>query len=176
MPRMVEERTVFSTTWFDLIARTIEPSDSCEPYYSLRGKDYVSIVAITCNREIVLVRQYRPAVGKVTLELPAGMVESNEQPEQTARRELLEETGYRANDIELLGALDPDTGRICNRMWCFMATDVEFTPANPELETVTCSLVELSAYIEDASLDHALHLALLHLAVVKGKLPLHSAH
>ena len=89
MPRMVEERTVFSTAWFDLIARTIEPSDSSEPYYSLRGKDYVSIVAITRNREIVLVRQYRPAVGKVTLELPAGMVESSEQPEQTARRELL---------------------------------------------------------------------------------------
>ena len=179
MPRVVEEQTVLSTKWFDLIARTIEPSNSSEPYYSLRVNDYVSIVAVTGDREIVLVRQYRPAVGKVTLELPSGMVEPNEPPEQTARRELLEETGWRANDIELLGALDPDTGRLSNRLWCFLATDVEWNDAaaaNRELETITCSLGELSAHIEDGRLDHALHLAALHLAVVKGKLPLHSAH
>ena len=70
-----------------------------------------------------MVRQFRPAVGAVTLELPAGQVDPGETPEQAARRELLEETGHEADTFKLLGALSPSVARFTNRMWCFFAAN-----------------------------------------------------
>ena len=87
----------------------------------LQTKDYVSVVAVTEDGRLLLVRQFRPAVGRMTLELPSGHVEPGETPEQAARKELLEETGYLADTFTLLGNLSPDTGRLGNRMWCFFA-------------------------------------------------------
>lgn len=68
-----------------------------------------------------MVRQYRPAVETSTLELPCGHVEEGDTPEEAARKELLEETGYVAEQMILLANLAPDTGRLGNRMWCFFA-------------------------------------------------------
>ncbi len=82
-------------------------------------------VAITPQNQILLVRQFRVAAAGVTLELPAGHVDPGETPEQAARRELLEETGYEAPTFELLGALSPSVARFTNRMWCFLALHAE---------------------------------------------------
>src|SRR5439155_1518885 len=69
----------------------------------------------------------RPVMGHVVVELPSGHVDPGETPEQAARRELKEETGMIATEMELLGVLAPDVGRLTNRMWCYFAPDV--TPA-----------------------------------------------
>ena len=106
---------VYSTKWFRLVAA---PQPDGEPYYMLELPDYVSVVALTPARELVMVRQYRPVVLRHTLELPSGHVERNEGPEEAARRELLEETGFEAGRLDLLGTLVPDVGRLANRMWC----------------------------------------------------------
>ena len=66
----------------------------------------------------------------VTLELPSGHVEDDEDPQSAARKELREETGFIANDLILLGTLSPDTGRLSNRMWCFFAPAVERCPSS----------------------------------------------
>lgn len=59
----------------------------------------VAILATTTHEKVVLVRQYRYAIGQFTLELPAGKLEVGENPQQAALRELAEETGYRANEV-----------------------------------------------------------------------------
>ena len=72
---------------------------------SFKATDFVVIVAVTRQDQILLVRQFRPAAAAVTLELPAGHVDPGETPEQAARRELLEETGYEADTFKLLASL-----------------------------------------------------------------------
>jgi len=147
-----------------------------EPYYMLDVADYVSVVARTPGGQLVLVRQYRPVVGRDTLELPSGHVDAGEAPEDAVRRELLEETGMVAGNVELLGVLTPDVGRLTNRMWCYFASDV--TPAGGDVELedgvvpVEVSASEAMAMATDGTIDHALNLAALFLAVSKRKVSL----
>ncbi len=117
--RIFNRTSVFKTPWFELVEKSVENNSA--PHYSIRTRDYVSILAITRDKTLVLVRQFRPAIEMFTLELPCGHVDEGETPEQSARKELLEETGFVAEDVTLLGALAPDTGRLDTRLWCFFA-------------------------------------------------------
>ena len=142
----------------------------------MKVRDYVAILAVTEHEDILLVRLYRPTIEEMSLELPAGLVEDNEDPEKTAKRELLEETGYIAHEIEYLGCLNTDTGRLDNRMWCYFSSGVSLQdPAwEPEdgVQRVVYSMADLKQMIEAGEFRHALHLAALFLAQNKGKLPL----
>jgi ADP-ribose pyrophosphatase len=165
--------TVFSTAWFDIVAKSHGDGD---PYYALRLLDYVATLAITPQHEVILVLQYRPAVERHTLELPAGHVENGEAASASALRELEEETGFTAPRVELLGKLAPDTGRLSNALWCFLAADAvpiaPSRPPEPGIEVVLCSPTALEKKIRSGEFDHALHLAAVHLAIVAGKLSL----
>src|SRR5687767_5099472 len=113
---MINKREIaFATRWFEVEAKYTDADP--QPFYSLKLPDYVTIIASTTSGDIVLVRQYRPAVEAVTLELPSGLVDGKDGPEATARRELEEETGYRAAEMVHLGTLYSDTGRLQNRLW-----------------------------------------------------------
>src|SRR5438045_35612 len=105
-----DRKTVFTTPWFELIGKKIENDPA--PHYSITTLDYVSVFAVTPNGTFPLVRQFRPAVEEVTLELPCGHVDEGETPEQAAGRELREETGFIAKELILIGNLSPDTGRL----------------------------------------------------------------
>ncbi len=164
-------KVVFSTSWFDVIAKSV--GSDPEPFYHLEMPDYVSVVATTPTGEILLVRQYRPAADKYTIELPSGHVEAGESPEVAARRELLEETGYRAGSIEFLGCLVPDTGRLGNRLWAYAAVDAERVSEVREkgLALVSCTPNELKMHIAESRFDHALHIAVLGLCALRGRPP-----
>jgi len=172
MDRIKDRSVVFVTPWFKVIAKKVEPEK--QPYYSLQMLDYVSVVAVTKDDEIVLVRQFRPVVERYTLELPSGHVEEDETPEQAARRELLEETGFLAERWELLGELAPDSGRLENRLWCFYASGLQLVPGQPRepgVEMVSYSKPEFFELIAQAKFDHAHDLAALFLAWSKrGKI------
>lgn len=106
-------RTVFRTKWFEIEEMS---RDDCEPYYRFKGQDAVVIFAITRENCVLLVRQHRPARGHETLELPAGAIEPSESPQDAARRELREETGYFADELHYLGCgglrLDRDSSML----------------------------------------------------------------
>jgi predicted dehydrogenase len=94
--------------------------DRPELFHSLAQADYVTILGVTPSGQIPLVRQFRPALERVNLELPGGLLDGAEDPGATARRELLEETGFTLlRAPQLLGRLAPDSGRLENAMWCF---------------------------------------------------------
>lgn len=163
-PAVARGPAVFSTPFFRIATRTV--AGQPEPYYALETLDYVSVLAITPAGGVLLVRQHRPVLDAVTLELPAGHVDPGETPEASARRELLEETGHRAARCELLGELDPDTGRLANRNWCFRASELtRVGPPEPGIELIERTPAELVADVAAGRLRHAIHVAhvLLHL-------------
>jgi ADP-ribose diphosphatase len=163
--RISNRSVVYSTPWFELIAKTVD--DAPEPYYCVGTADYVAVVATTAADEFVLVRQYRPALERETLELPSGHVDGAMTPEAAAMQELREETGFETADLCLLGVLDPDTGRMANRMWCFWARDVQPVGAawRPEsgISIDLCPRARLVAHVRAGTFNHALHLAALSL-------------
>lgn len=83
------------------------------------------ILPITDNDEVVFITQYRESINKVSLELPAGMIDPGEEPIETARRELVEETGLICNNIEHLISLYPSTGYTSEKVHIFLARDFE---------------------------------------------------
>jgi ADP-ribose pyrophosphatase len=169
MSSIIDRKIAFATPWFGVISKQIGGESA--PYYSLQMLDYVSVVAITTHSELVLVRQYRPAVERYTLELPSGHVELNETPAESARRELAEETGFNAPHLELLENLLSDSGRNENRIWCYLGQGVIATPAEfvpePGLERVLVSLARLPELVTNGEFDHALHLAALMLVATR---------
>jgi len=173
-PAIVRRDQVFTTPYFRLIGKHVA-GESGDPYYALELPDYVSIVAQTTNGDLVLVKQFRPAVEAVTVELPAGLVEVGDTPERTAIRELKEETGFVAERAILVGCMKPDTGRLANRMWVYFATGVvRDRDALPEtgMEVVVRTPAQVSEALVNGTFDHALHVAALLLAVQLGHLSL----
>ncbi len=165
----LKTEVAFATPWFQVLGKTMRQDE--EPYYSLKLPDYAAVVALTEEQRVVIVRQYRPAVEHHTLELPSGLVDAGETPLAAARRELLEETGYEAGEWELLGGMEPDVGRLGNRIWACFAKNVRLADGRrPEegIEVLTWSLEELSQAMQDGRFDHALHVAVVMLAMLKG--------
>jgi ADP-ribose pyrophosphatase len=161
----------FATPWFEVVGKTMREGE--QPYYSLRLPDYSAVIAITPEERILVVRQYRPALERYTLELPSGLVDPGEMPVETARRELLEETGYEAPEVVLLGPMDPDAGRLGNRIWGCVAHGVRHVEGrNPEegIEVMEWTVEELYRATSQGRFDHALHVAIVLLAMLQGKL------
>jgi 8-oxo-dGTP pyrophosphatase MutT (NUDIX family) len=170
-PAITSRERVLTTPYFRLIGKRLEGQPAGEPYYSLDLLDYVTVVATTVDGSFVLVRQFRPAVETVTCELPAGHVELGQQPEDAARIELAEETGYAATDLRLVGCLKPDTGRLSNRMWVYFAGSARRTQPwvpEPGVDVVVASPGEMARWLNDGTFDHALHIAAIFLAVRAG--------
>src|SRR5690554_202016 len=74
--------------------------------------------------QVLLVEQYRPAAGRLMLELPAGTIDRGEPPIECAQRELQEETGYSAQHWEALGHLYPTPGYTNERLYLYLASDI----------------------------------------------------
>jgi len=166
----MQGKSVFTTPWFELIQK--EWPGASDPHFSIRTRDYVSVIARMVDGEFVLVRQFRPAVGMQTLELVGGHVEAGQTPEEAARNELLEETGIVAGRLELLGTMKSDTGRLENSTWCFLAENLgrpatQRTEPGVEIVVYSGSLAEL---MDEKDFCCALNVAALALALRHGKL------
>ena len=119
-----------------------------DPYYVIERPDAAIVFPLTGEGEVVLVRQYRPAIERVELGLPAGLVNEGEEPEKAARRELSEETGYAGGEWESLGAVASSPSLKDNWAHLYLARGVELAaPQRPDeyerLEIVTVAVGEL---------------------------------
>ena len=162
----------FRTPWFELLAKTMDAGD--EPYYSLKLPDYAAILALTDDQQVLCVRQYRPALERYTLELPSGLVDPGETPAESARRELVEETAYEAASLEVLGPMLPDTGRLGNQIWGCVATGLRrIQDRQPEsgIDVELFSIPDLMRATADGQFDHALHIAVILMAQLRGRFP-----
>lgn len=94
-------------------------------YYALRGPDCVVMLPVY-RGSFVLVRQWRHGADMLTTEFPGGVINRGETPEAAASRELLEETGFKAGRLTLLGSCNPNPALFKSRFYCFLAE--ELTP------------------------------------------------
>lgn len=86
---------------------------------------WATIVAITKEQDVVLIKQYRHGAGKIIWEFPGGVVDKDETPMQAAQRELLEESGYGGGRWVESGAVSPNPDNHTNLIHTFLAQDVE---------------------------------------------------
>ena len=116
-------RTIFQGRIFTLRVETIPlPKGGVLQAEIIRHPGSVVIIPITAQDEIILVRQYRPALGRWAWELPAGSLKPGEDIEQSARRECQEETGYVPSRLERTGSYFPTPGYCDEQMTFFKAT------------------------------------------------------
>ena len=102
----------------------------------------VAIVGITDENEILLVKQYRKSVDRVLLELPAGKIEVNEEPKETAFKELKEETGYSTENLEYLLEFYTSPGFSTEKVYIFLAENME----KGEQELESGEYIEVESY------------------------------
>lgn len=129
--------------------------------------DWVNIVAINKNSEIVLVKQYRHGTDEITIEIPGGAVEPNEDMLIAAKRELLEETGHSSNNWHYLGEVTPNPAFISNRCQTYLALDCEKTHElnlDPfeEIELLYVEKSKLDEMVSSGEIHHSLVIAALH--------------
>ena len=123
------------------------------------GRDVVvhapvaAVVAVDRGDQVTLVRQHRVPVDSAILELPAGFIDGSESPLEAAKRELIEETGLRGGDWEMLATFFTSAGFTDEELHLFLATGLEPGEASPEadeeLEVVRVPLVDVAGVIDE---------------------------
>ena len=137
------------------------------PFFRIEADEWVNVVPITADDQVVMVRQYRHGSREITLEIPGGIVDPGETPAEAAARELLEETGYRADRVESIGWVNPNPAIFENRCHTFLAPEVvPVAPIqNTQLEETSVELVSVSEVphlLRQGKIPHALVVAALY--------------
>jgi len=132
----------------------------------LEAPEWVNIVALTRDKKVVIVQQYRFGVQRLTSEIPAGIVETHETPQQAAVRELREETGYTSNQWISMGYVEPNPAFLTNKCHLWLAKDAtkthESSPDEGEsIRTVEMDTQEIGKEIKSGRLRHSLSLTAL---------------
>ena len=117
------------------------------------------MMAVDEKKRVLLVRQFRLPAGKELWELPAGRLDPGEKPLQAAKRELIEETGYRAKKWRKLASFWVSPGYVQERMTLFLATDLTAGNATPmddeRIETRWFAVKELKEMIRGGKIEDA---------------------
>ncbi|MBI5531962.1 MAG: NUDIX hydrolase [Deltaproteobacteria bacterium] len=165
-------RVVAHYSVFDIDELAPDATASADPrvYHVIRCPDWACVVPIAPDGRIVLVRQHRVGVNALTLEPPGGLMEPGQTPEQTAARELLEETGY-AGRIESLGWVHPNPAILTNRVHLFVARDAvqvaepTFDGQGEMCEVELLTRPELTEAMRSGRITHVIGLAALSAAL-----------
>ncbi len=143
---------------------TSRNGDKTSTFFVIENPDWVNVIALTKDREVVLIEQFRHGIGEVILEIPGGMVDDGEEAERAARRELLEETGFSAREFVFLGKSRPNPAIQNNWLYHYAAVDAEQTAEIEFDEHESCvtrlyPLTEIPNLIKSGQITHSLVLA-----------------
>lgn len=121
----LERKELFKNDHIKVFSKKLKlPNEEMVNWTFTGKKDAVGVVAILDDK-ILLVKQYRPAIEKEILEIPAGLIEKDEDPEVAAIRELEEETGYKAKNLEKLYEFYTSPGISAGKFYMYFTKDLE---------------------------------------------------
>jgi 8-oxo-dGTP pyrophosphatase MutT (NUDIX family) len=165
---IVQENKEYQTPIFNLLKRSMRLEVATEQnkgeFYVLEAPEWINVIPITTEKEVVLVEQYRYGIEAPTLEIPGGMVDAGENPREAAERELLEETGYVAESWETLGKVSANPAVMTNFTHMYLAEDCRFEGAeNPDThERIKVHLLALEDFLDrvaDGTIHHSIVVA-----------------
>jgi ADP-ribose pyrophosphatase len=153
-----DERTLLKGRRFDVVEKTVIRADGqVASVQYVKHPGSVAILPLLDDGSVCLIRSRRLTVGETLIEIPAGTREPDESPLETARRELAEETGYRAKSFEELVVHFPSPGVLNERMWIFVAKGLTPGPpareANEEIDNLVVSWDEALSMLDSREIQ-----------------------
>lgn len=123
---------VLDAGFFTVLRERVELSGGAtKDYYTAKHPGAVAVVPVDDDGRVLMVRQFRQAAGDTLLEIPAGKLDPNEDPWDCGRRELLEETGYECEHLELLTKFYASPGMTDEQIHVFVGTGLKLVTAIP---------------------------------------------
>lgn len=141
--------------------RCKHPDEREGEFFVLDTSDWVNVIALTAEENLILVRQYRFGSGELSWEVPGGVIDPGEDPVEAAVRELKEETGYLGESARVIASCRPNPAILRNRCHFVLVegarltSETAFDP-NEELQTSLLPLMEAFSWVKNGRIEHAL--------------------
>lgn len=177
--KVVSSEYVYCDQWLKARKEVCERPDGkiVDPYYIVEYPHWVTAVGLTTDNQVVLIKQYRHALGEVCIEIPGGCVDKEDKNfEDAAKREMAEETGYEFSEAEYLGFTSPNPSTNCNLMHMYLLKggvkrQEQSLDHNEDIEVLLVPLDELFNMVLERKLHQAMHITAITLALHRmGKL------
>src|SRR5690606_19678943 len=166
--KLLDSKYIIQRPWATLRVDKLElPNGNIkDEYYVLEYPTWVNIVAITAEKKVLFVRQYRHGANQIMVELPAGVVEAGEELENAARRELLEETGYAFDSITYICELYANAATSGNLTYTYLLeggrkVQEQELDHSEDIEVVEMTIEEAKRFLFDNKIGQSLHSAAL---------------
>lgn len=158
---------LFKENWFTVRKDRCERPDGkiIDPYYVFEFPEWATALPLTAEGKIVLVQQYRHALGETCIELPGGCIDDDDDhAEAGIRRELMEETGYEFDEVVHLGEISSNPSTNNNLMHMYVAkggrkVKEQELDHNEEIEVFEVTVEELLQLVEDRKIVQSMHLS-----------------
>lgn len=158
---------IFNDRWFKVRKEKCETPEGIivDPYYVYDFPTWVGALPVTEDGKLVMVRQYRHALGETILEIPGGCVDDTDKDfEEAVARELLEETGYIFSSYEYLGRISPNPSTNSNLLHMFLAKGGQKVASqkldeNEVMEVVLLSVDELKQLLRENKIIQSMHVS-----------------
>lgn len=177
--RILESKYLFNDLWFKVRKDKCETPEGkiIDPYYVYEFPEWATAFALTEDNKVIMVRQYRHALGETCIELPGGCVDDSDKSfEEAIARELKEETGYTFSSIEPLGKISANPSTNNNLMHMFLAkggklTNKQQLDHNEDINVELYSVDEIKQLLKENKIIQAMHVTCIFYAFQKLGLP-----
>lgn len=173
--KILSSEYLFNDTWLKARKDRCQRPDGkiVDPYYVMEYPEWVAAFALTEDGDVILIKQYRHALGEVCIELPGGCVDAaDKQFEDAIRREFLEETGYAFETADYLGRTSANPSTNANTLHMFLLTggkkvQEQNLDANEEIRICIVSFAEFKQMLLDNLFMQSMHVTTIFYALQK---------
>lgn len=159
--KLIESREIFKGKIFDIHEKLYHKPEKLGEFKAdvIILPDWVNIIGVNDEGNILLIRQFRFGTDRIELEIPAGIIEPGEDPEKAAIRELKEETGYGVKTIKKIGVVSANPGFLNNKCYTYLASlstkgEVNFDP-NEIIESEFATPSQVRKYLNEGKITNA---------------------
>jgi ADP-ribose pyrophosphatase len=173
--KTISSEYLFNDRWFRVKKeKCLTPEGKIvDPYYVYEFPTWVGAFALTTEGKVLMVRQYRHALGEVCIEIPGGCIDKeDENPEKAVAREILEETGFEFTSFDYLGKISPNPSTNSNLLHMFLAKGgrkikEQELDMNEEIDVLEFTVGEIKQMLREHSIVQAMHVTCIMYALEK---------